>query len=111
MNESKNEKAVCMSSPIHAWFELTYAQYLTVPRLIMESMPLEWQEKMVALLDEMDATFGWRPKEGRYWVKLRDDNGRFSPAPLEDYRRGSCEHLRIKLPQQPMSPGCVDTGD
>ncbi len=82
------------AEPISTWFELSYAQFLTVPRLVMESMPVEWQYKMTALLEEMDATFDWRPTEGRYWVRLRDSCGRFSPAPLNDYRRGSIEHLR-----------------
>lgn len=81
-------------SPINEWFELSYAQFLTVPRLVMESMPIEWQEKMAELLKEMDDTFDWRPEEGRYWVRLRDSKGRFSAAPLYDYRRGSAEHLR-----------------
>jgi hypothetical protein len=80
--------------PISSWFELSYAQFLTVPRLVMESMPLGWQRKMAALLQEMDDTFDWRPKGGRYWVRLRDAPGRFTDAPLNDYRHGSCEHLR-----------------
>jgi len=85
---------VWVESPVNVWFELSYAHFLTVPRLVMESMPLEWQEKMAALLQEMDNTFDWRPKEGRYWVRLKDARGHFCEAPLEDYRRGSIEHLR-----------------
>ncbi len=85
-----------MGSPISEWFELSYAQFLTVPRLVMESMPYEWQEQMAALLEEMDETFDWQPKEGRYWVKLKDGKGRYVDAPLADYRRGSVEHLRLK---------------
>lgn len=85
---------IFQSTPISDWFELSYAQFLTVPRLVMESMPLAWQEQMAALLQELDDTFDWRPAEGRYWVKLRDARGRFTDAPLDDYRRGSCEHLR-----------------
>jgi len=83
---------------INLWFELSYAHYLTVPRLVLESMPLEWQQKMAELLFEMDETFDWRPKEGRYWVRLKDSNGRFTAAPLSDYRRGQAEieKLRIK---------------
>ena len=53
-------------SPIHIWFGLTYAQFLTMPRLVMESMPHEWQEKTVELLEEMDKTFDWLPKEKTY---------------------------------------------
>ena len=81
-------------TPIHDWFELSYAQYLTVPRLVMQSMYIEWQNKMAALLQEMDNTFDWRPKNGRYWVQLRDNHGRYSEAPLNDYRCGNIEYLR-----------------
>lgn len=82
-------KKVCSTdSPIHEWFELSHAQFLTVPRLVMESMSIEWQEKMARLLDEMDEALDWRPREGRYWVRLRDARGRFSEAPLWDYRHG-----------------------
>lgn len=83
------------NDPLNLWFELSYAQFLTVPRLVMQSMPIEWQRKMAVFLQEMDETFDWRPHEGRYWVRLKDNNGRFADAPLNDYRRGSCEHLRL----------------
>ena len=88
------KKAKYFESPIHNWFELSYAQFLTVPRLVMESMPLAWQKKMAKLLTELDATLDWRPKEGRYWVRLRDENGRFCHAPLNDYRHGSVHFLK-----------------
>lgn len=42
---------------VHEWFELTYSNYLTLPRSLMQSMPGLWQSKMVALLDEMRAAF------------------------------------------------------
>jgi hypothetical protein len=87
-------KETWVEDPINEWFELSYAQFLTVPRLVMESMPYEWQMKMKALLEEMDNTFDWRPSEGRYWVKLKDDNGRYCDAPLNDYRHGNIDHLR-----------------
>lgn len=111
MPTCKNKQGEFVESPISAWFELTYAQFLTVPRLVLESMPLEWQQQMAGLLDEMDETFDWRPDKGRYWVKLRDECGRFTHAPLEDYRHGSIEHLRIMQSLTPMVPGCADVGD
>ena len=86
------------------WFELSYAQFLTVPRLVLESMPDEWQTKMAELLEEMDDTFDWRPKNGRYWVKLKDSNGRYAHAPLNDYRHGNINHLR-KPPSPPDDRG------
>lgn len=92
----QDEKGVFHESPINEWFELSHAQFLTVPRLVMENMPLEWQLKMKALLEELDETFDWRPKEGRYWVKLKDAQGHYCPAPLGDYRHGSVEHIRCE---------------
>lgn len=87
-------ESIPMESPINIWFSLSYAQFLTVPRVVLESMPIEWQRKMAKLLGEMDDTFDWRPKEGRYWVRLRDSKGKFSAPELCDYRRGNIEHLR-----------------
>jgi len=73
---------------IHNWFELTYAQYLTIPRSVLQSMPDEWQNKFTALLDELDETIDWRPQDGCYWVHLRNSNGKFIADPLKDYERG-----------------------
>jgi hypothetical protein len=98
-------------TPIRDWFELSYAQFLTVPRLVMEAMLYAWQQQMAQLLYELDATFDWRPTEGRYWVKLRDAHGRFTDAPLDDYRRGSCEHLRrvpLNAPDAEFDAGSSD---
>lgn len=73
---------------IQGWFELTYAQYLTIPRSILQSMPMEWQVRFVECLDQLDDSIDWRPKEGRYWVELRDSQGKFASDPLRDYSRG-----------------------
>ena len=81
--------------PIHEWFELSYAQYLTIPRSVLQSMPLEWQERFVECLRELDATMDWRPQEGRYWVRLKDAVGRYVDDPLMDYERG-----RRRIPQK-----------
>lgn len=80
---------------IHGWFELSYAQYLTLPRSVLQSMPEPWQVKFVKLLEELDETIDLRPKEGRYWVQLRDDRGRYVEDPLMDYDRG-----RRKIPHK-----------
>jgi len=41
---------------ISLWFNLTYAAYLVLPRLWLETMPIEWQQKFVALLNEIPDT-------------------------------------------------------
>ncbi len=60
-----------VSNDIHTWFNLTYAQYLTIPRSVLQSMPLEWQQRFVKCLEELDDTIDWYPKEGRYFCELR----------------------------------------
>ncbi len=51
-------------------------------------MDEDWQCALAALLDELDETMDWRPKEGRYWVTLKDSKGRYVADPLQDYERG-----------------------
>lgn len=96
------EKVFNIDSPIHDWFELSYAQYLTVPRSVLQSMPYEWQEKFTDLLEELDDTIDWRPKDGRYWVKLKDSKGRYISDPLMDYQRGRrmIPHAKKSSPSQ-----------
>lgn len=43
---------------IHTWFSLTYANYLTIPRSVLQSMPDAWQRRFVTCLQEMEASFG-----------------------------------------------------
>lgn len=95
-NPSQEDLDANYPNYVHDWFELTYAEFLTIPRLVMQSMPPAWQRQMVGLLKELDDTFDWRPENGRYWVRIRDDKGRFH-APDHDicnYRHGNVEHLR-----------------
>ena len=75
-----------MSKAVHGWFELTYAQYLTIPRSVLEAMPDEWQERLVACLRELDDTMDWRPSGGRYWVQLKDAQGRYVHDRFMEYR-------------------------
>ena len=81
--------------PIHAWFELSYAHWLTVPRIIMEAMPRKWREDMARLLHELDHTFDWRPGEGRYWVGFKGPDGRFARWPTSLERLGTYRHPNL----------------
>lgn len=70
--------------PVWNAFGLTRAAYLVVPRRTLQSMPLEWQERFVALMAEAyerlpDCAFP------EYSV-LRKEHGRFITDPLRDYR-------------------------
>lgn len=80
------ERVIEYSSGMESWWELSYAHYLTVPRSAIQSMPVEWQDKFAALLEELDRRLDWRPKRGRYHVQLRDERGAFCRDPLAPYR-------------------------
>lgn len=82
----KYSNACAISDPIHDWFELSYAQYLTIPRSILQSMPIKWQRDFVKCLEDLDNHFEWRPTEGRYWVKLKNGSGRYVSDPFMEYR-------------------------
>ncbi|MFB7285472.1 hypothetical protein [Actinacidiphila glaucinigra] len=55
--------------PIHEWFSLSYANYLALPRTLLQSMPIEWQQRMVACLNEMEAAFAHVPQAEAYNVE------------------------------------------
>lgn len=73
---------------IHTWFGLTYANYLTLPRSVLQSMPAEWQQKFVAMLCELQEKYGhldWPD----YQVSAVDrDTGRYRRDPIPHYNRG-----------------------
>jgi len=60
----------------------------TIRQQTLQTLPDEWQSEFVALLEELDEAIDWRPKEGRYWVQLKDKRGRYVADPLMDYERG-----------------------
>jgi hypothetical protein len=43
---------------VHTWFSLSYANYLVVPRSVLQSMPEDWQHRFTALMGEMHEAFG-----------------------------------------------------
>jgi hypothetical protein len=81
---------------INYLFELSYASYLVLPRVLMENMPPEWQARFVQMVGEIEDRFGSYPEEGHYMVYLKNDKGRFMRDPLCDYR-----HVRLEPKDQP----------
>lgn len=47
-----------------AYFGISYASWLTLPRVLMESMPKSWQESMATLLNEYDDAYPNQPELG-----------------------------------------------
>ena len=74
---------------IHEYFGLSYANYLVLPRLVLQSMPDEWQEQFVKLLQQIPELLGieWEP-EGGYRVLALDGNKKFQKDPYSNYERG-----------------------
>lgn len=54
---------------VHTWFGLTYSNYLVLPRTLMQSMPVEWQHRMVTCLEEIEAAFVHIEQAPGYEVK------------------------------------------
>jgi hypothetical protein len=64
--------------PIHEHFELSYADHLVAPRVLLQSMPTAWQEQFVGLLRQFDEAFqhvdkphGYKVTVGK-WMQLDD---------------------------------------
>ncbi|MFE4658131.1 hypothetical protein ACFRFJ_15780 [Streptomyces hydrogenans] len=71
--------------PIHAHFGLSYCNYEVLHRTLMQSMPTEWQERMVACLDELQAAFSHVPQPEIFDVHAATEYivGEMSDAQLE----------------------------
>lgn len=94
-----------------AWFQLSYANYLTVPRSLLEAMPSEWRNRLGALLQELEDEFTWpRDTRTRIEVRLRGPAGLYVSDPLAEYRHpdlgaiadarnpmGRCARLRFDV--------------
>ena len=89
------------TEPVHNYFGLSYAQYLVIPRSVLQSMPQEWQQRFVNCLKELNETIDWMPSRGCYRVTLNEIDegwnedgdligkwGKEIDDPLMDYDRG-----------------------
>lgn len=72
---------------IHEWFSLSYANFLVMPRSLLQSMPEEWQQRFVACLDEFD----------EHWDGLPDGYmpSSYRVQPTEFGRLGSWKKFRL----------------
>lgn len=59
---------------IHKHFGLSYANYLVLPRTLLQSMPQEWQTKFVALLKVMEEAFEHVPQAEVYKVEAATEH-------------------------------------
>ena len=68
------------------WFSLSYASWLTLPRVLMHEMPDDWQGKMAALLREYDQTFPNQPDLGTRVLVTKEGRLYKTPEWLNNYR-------------------------
>ena len=79
-----------MTDPIHTWFGLTYSNYLVLPRSLLQSMPEEWQARLVVLLEEMETHFSAETRAlnpTEYQVRAKS-KGKYVEDPFSSYERG-----------------------
>lgn len=76
--------------PIHAWFGLTYANYLVLNRALLQLMPQDWQARFVACLEELSETAeaAGVTTARQFSVQCRGYDGRFERDPIPHYNRG-----------------------
>lgn len=73
---------------VHGWFGLTYANYLVLPRTVLQSMPLAWQFQFVALLREIQDVAIDLPWPSSYDVRARGLDGKYVKDEIPHYWRG-----------------------
>ena len=83
-------KLIETDEPIHDYFGLSYASYLVMPRVVLQSMPVEWQRQITELLREIEETLGDWNDNGTYYkvTKLTEDGGALVEDDLQYYERG-----------------------
>jgi len=89
-------KLCWLHDPVHEWFGLTYANYLVIQRSVMCAMPYEWQQKMVALLDEMYETIDADKIPSNFRVNAVNEKGKFVKDPFCQYRHPEPIPMRKK---------------
>lgn len=90
MNNTKNK------TDSWGWFGLSYASWLVVPRIALQSMPEGWQHQFFGMLNELEEELehpeGYKDLE--FTVRLRK-YGKFVKSPYPPYRHNV---LNNKMP-------------
>lgn len=73
---------------IHLHFSLSYANYMVLPRTLLQSMPDEWQARFVALVDELGEAFGHVPQAEAYKVQAAREHDLREMTDSELYAAG-----------------------
>ena len=73
---------------------LSYASWLTMPRVLMQAMPDDWQKRMAALLREYAAAYPAQPNLGTS-VRCTSSSGRLVETPgwVTNYRHPNAAEI------------------
>lgn len=74
--------------PIWDFFGLSYSAYLVLHRLALQEMPVEWQARFVAMLEEIPEVVDVDAMPSSFQVRAME-NGKYIHDPYTDYRRGA----------------------
>ncbi|HUD75198.1 MAG TPA: hypothetical protein VMQ76_09010 [Terracidiphilus sp.] len=86
------------------WFGLSYASWLTIPRVLMHEMPDKWQGEMATLLIEYEDAFPNRP-DLQSVVCVKHNNRYVKPPEwLLNYRHPDRNEIIKLRPSVPTSP-------
>lgn len=101
-----------IDSPISSWPNLYRTSYFVVPRLALEALPVEWQQRFIALMDEAEKLGMETPdyhvlRDGAEYtlVTLEDPKDEYSRAvefyslrsdPWSNYRHGNAAELQAE---------------
>lgn len=89
-----DENGHYVDAPFHDWFGLTYSGYLVFPRAILEALPPDLQNRMIAVIDEARELLDTTKISDNYSVKLRDQDGRYIVDPFANYRHPPAVPMR-----------------
>lgn len=86
-----------------AWlyFGLSYASWLVLPRVALQSMPDDWQHKFFLLVEELEDTLEFPEEYTSEFVVTMKRNGKLAKNVLPHYR-----HNRL-----PLKENSTDRGD
>jgi hypothetical protein len=77
------------------WFNLSYASFLTLPRVLMHEMPDRWQKSMAKLLNEYDETYCNLPDISSF-VSFKSKNKFIKPPSwMLNYRHPDKEEIAL----------------
>lgn len=81
-----NEHIVFESEKMETYWGLSYASFLTIPRVFIQDMPIEWQDRLADLLEEYDEVFCNQPDLGTRVQITRKNKLIKTPRFLINYR-------------------------